>query len=217
MQLNSLNEKYKYLIGIDEVGYGCAAGPIHVCAFKAEIDFDFPDLKDSKTFLTEKAKQKRTQIADELKQLALDGKINFKIETIHPNNIEEYSAYGKNMHAALKYLYWKSASFLIENKEETLIVLDGNIKFPKIPHELCDSVSMPKADVHCKHVSAASIIAKVERDMHMNQLFEKYPQYFWNENKGYLTKKHIQALEKFGFCEEHRYCFEPIKSMKEHV
>ena len=42
MQLNSLNEKYKYLVGIDEVGYGCAAGPIHVCAFKTKIDFDFP-------------------------------------------------------------------------------------------------------------------------------------------------------------------------------
>jgi len=72
---------------------------------------------------------------------------------------------------------------------------------------------LPKADAYVPHVGAASIIAKVHRDSYMEVLGNKFPNYNWGHNKGYPTPDHLAALKKHGYCDEHRFSYEPIKSM----
>lgn len=202
----------KLIIGIDEVGYGCIAGPIYVCAFMAPKDWSMKGVKDSKAL----SKAKRDSLCMQLMGEPHTNKnIGYSIVHVHPNS-DEYKEYGSNVHGALKFLYWKAVSrFLgIEvSLEDALIVLDGNIKFPEIPHKLGDSVSLPKADALVQQVSAASIIAKVHRDNYMVQMSHKHPGYNWVHNKGYPTPDHLAALKRYGYCSEHRFSYEPIKSM----
>lgn len=199
----------EYIIGIDEVGYGALAGAIYVCAFMAPKNWNLKGIQDSKV-LSEK--QRETAFTDLTNIDCSKERVSFCIVNAHPNS-EEYKQYGDNAHGLLKYLYWKAASRLPIIKESTLIVLDGNIKFPVYPNMLCDSVSLPKADALIPQVSAASIIAKVTRDQYITDLGKKYGQYGWAENKGYPTKRHLKAIKEHGICDEHRRSYEPIKSI----
>lgn len=205
------NTDKEYILGIDEVGYGCIAGPLYVCAFVASKDWYLEGLDDSKE-LTEKS---REIICNELLIRSVEDKhISFSIVDVHPNNTDEYKEYGSNVHGALKFLYWKAASTLIEKfKLNPLIVLDGNIKFPEIPLSLGESISLPKADALVPHVMAASVIAKVHRDIYMKEMHKKYPMYQWEDNKGYPAPAHLAALKVHSYCDLHRVGYEPIKSM----
>jgi len=201
----------KFIVGIDEVGYGALAGPIYVCAFMAPKDWYLKGVKDSKAFSSSKKREDSCfQLMCKTRE---DKSIGFSIVDTHPNS-EEYKEYGTNVHGALKFLYWKSAARILETTgEEALIVLDGSIKFPEFPHSLGESVSLPKADALVMQVAAASIIAKVHRDNHMRVLGKKHPEYNWESNKGYPTPDHLAALKKHGYVDEHRIGYEPIKSM----
>lgn len=203
----------KYIIGLDEVGYGALSGDLYVSAFMAPKDWSLTGLTDSKAIKSETAREK---LYNEIHALSIASKdIAYSVVSVHPNSYV-YKEYGTNMHGALKFLYWKAVSRILEatNKgNESLIVLDGSIKFPEYPHSLGESISLPKADALIQQVSAASIIAKVSRDSYMRKLGEKYPVYDWAKNKGYGSPNHLVALKKHGYCDEHRLMYEPIKSM----
>jgi len=202
----------KFIIGIDEVGTGSLAGKIYVVAFLAPKDWTFVGVKDSKAFSSQ---NKRKEVAIRLmNETRADGNIVYCCVSVHPNS-DIYKDYGSNMHSALKFLYWKAASRIIEaTKKDALIILDGNIKFPEFPHSLGESVSLPKADALIPQVSAASVIGKAVRDEYMTELGKKYPEYNWAKNKGYPSPDHLGALTKYGYCDEHRFGYEPIKSMR---
>lgn len=210
--LEKLNQSdKKFIIGIDEVGYGCIAGPIYVCAFMAPKDWNLKGVKDSKAFSS--PGKRKTVCAQLMGKVFEDKNIGYSIVHTHPNS-DEYKEYGTNVHGALKFLYWKAAQRLLEAiGQPSLIVLDGSIKFPEHPYSLGESISLPKADALVPHVGAASIIAKVHRDNYMEILGAKHPQYNWSNNKGYPTPEHLSALEKHGYVDEHRIDYEPIKSM----
>lgn len=201
----------EFIIGVDEVGAGSLAGQIYVCAFSAPKDWSLKGLTDSKAL----SPKTRELLAEELARQAYKGGrgICYSVSSTHPNS-DAYKEYGTNMHAALKFLYWAAVRNVLEHTEQApLIVLDGNIKFPEIPHSLGESISLPKADALVQHVSAASVIAKVARDAYMTTLGRKYPEYNWAKNKGYPSAEHLAALKKYGYCDEHRKSYEPIKSM----
>lgn len=205
------SSKKKIIVGIDEVGYGCVAGSIYVCAFAAPKKWFLEGVKDSKVLLEKSRKDLCAKLMGEPYQ---NKDVAYSIVNVHPNS-DEYKDYGSNVHGALKFLYWKAVSRMPERLlNEALIVLDGNIVFPEIPRALGESISLPKADALVPHVSAASIIAKVHRDNYMVQLGIKYPQYNWAENKGYPTPEHLYAIKKYSYCDEHRFGYEPIKSMR---
>lgn len=200
----------KYIIGVDETGWGSLAGDIFVCAFLAPKDWFINGLDDSKK-LTEK---KRLAMCDELEPLFFQDGFGFCISNIHPNDVGDYKKYGDNVHGALKYLYWKSVNRVLQIKKvDALIVLDGNIRFPEYPHKLGEAISLPKADALVPQVSAASILCKSYRDSYITYIGKEYPQYNWAKNKGYPSKEHFAALNKYGYCGEHRVMYEPIKSM----
>jgi ribonuclease HII len=193
------NSNVEYFIGVDECGTGSLAGEVFVCAFLAKKDWTMFGVCDSKKI----AEKKREKLCDELMQNNI-----FSIVSSHPNDID-------NLHQLLKFLYWNAVNNVLNQfrPNSYLIVLDGIIKFPKQPYSLGNSISLPKADALVPVVSAASIIGKVNRDRYIIELENKYPNYNWKNNKGYPTKEHKAAIDKFGICDEHRKNYEPIKSL----
>jgi len=175
--------------GIDEVGRGALAGPIVGAAVWCE-DAKLADLKlkDSKKL----SRLSREKLYQQL--------INLKItHSIYLIEVEEINRYGIGW--ANKELF----RILIGKSCGDVFILDGNLK---IEHESkLDVKSVVKADQKFPQVMAASIIAKVYRDKLMKELHAKFPQYYWADNVGYGTSKHISAIVTHGACELHRRVF----------
>lgn len=180
--------KGKTLIaGIDEVGRGPFAGPVVTACVILPKDFNVLGINDSKKL----SEQKRKELFYKIQENAIEISINME-----DNNVID----DMNILEATKKSMLKNISYL-KNKPDFLILdaihLNTNI----------DYISMPKADEKSLSVAAASIIAKVTRDEYMEKMHNIYPQYKFNENKGYGTKDHINAIKKYGICDIHRKSF----------
>ena len=191
------NELYKkgikYIAGIDEVGRGPLVGPVVTAAVILPPDFYDERINDSKK-LTEK---KREELYSVIMENAISVGIGMSNEkTIDEINILE--ATKKAMLEAIDNLSIKPEHLLID-------AVKLNTKIP--------STSIIKGDAKSESIAAASIIAKVTRDRMMIELDKIHPEYDFRHNKGYGTKKHIEALYKYGPLEEHRKTFEPVSSI----
>jgi len=188
-----LLEKYQYLVGIDEVGRGCLAGPLVVCGVIMKYDCVIDDINDSKK-LSEK---KRNLLYD----MILDNCLEYHIIEVDVETIDK-----ENIYQATKKAMQQIAEKL--NKNQSLILSDA------MPLELQNNLSIIKGDAKSYSIACASILAKVYRDRKMIELAKQYPNYDFENNKGYGTKKHLQALDNYGYLEDvHRKTYEPIKSM----
>jgi len=175
--------------GCDEAGRGCYAGPVFAAAVILPKDFYHPLINDSKK-LSEK---QRTALVPIIK----DAAIAWAIGSQTPAQIDEINilkASIKSMHLALDQL----------KKCPQFIAVDGNRFYPykKVPHQ-----TIIKGDGLYAHIAAASILAKTARDAYMIELHKKYPQYGWDQNKGYGTAAHRAAIALHGLCDEHRKSF----------
>jgi ribonuclease HII len=201
--LANLIAQNKVIIGIDEAGRGPLAGRIFVCALL------FP--KDSKKFL--KNKNVPGKLNDSKKLSAkqrlmwfnwiVENKIPFVVSAASSRTIDKTNiSYACNMAAnrAIKKIIDKYKIKKIE------VVCDAGISI-KLTSNICCFKSFPKADETVAAVSLASIVAKVKRDLEMIRLDKKYPYFGFLENKGYGTKKHIQAIKKYGLTPIHRKTF----------
>lgn len=209
-QLNDL--KPEYIIGIDETGTGSLIGDVYVGAFLAPTKWTLKGIDDSK----ELTPVKRDNLATQLMVVARENGFGASIVHCHTDDKDRFKDYGTNLHSCLKFLYYTAVSRLLDIapitvKRSYAIILDGIIKFPNTPNYLGTSFSLPKGDALIPQISAASIISKVTRDAYMDNLHIKYPNYNLNENRGYPTKDHLEALKKFGICKEHRTTYKPIK------
>ncbi len=188
-----LLEKYDYLIGIDEVGRGCLAGPLVVCGVVINSQCLLKQVKDSKKL---NGKQR-----EQLNQIIIDSCLEYTILEIPINEVDELNIY----QATRKAMNEIAQTFTYENS----LILSDAMKL-----DVNNNLSLIKGDDTSSVIACASILAKVYRDNLMKELACLYPQYDFENNKGYATKKHILALEEHGFIEEvHRKSFEPIKSM----
>ena len=184
----------KFIAGVDEAGRGPLAGPLVVASCILPQGYDNPQIDDSKK-LTEK---KREELFELIKSVAVDYYINIvDVETIDTKNI--YQATKDAMRECIENLKIKPDAALTD----AMPIRDMNI-------EVMDLI---KGDAKSQSIAAASILAKVTRDHIMYELDEKYPMYDFKSNKGYGTKKHIAALNEYGFKEIHRKSYEPVKSM----
>ncbi|WP_068080835.1 ribonuclease HII [Polycladidibacter stylochi] len=182
------------LIGIDEAGRGPWAGPVVVAAAKLDYDNMPEGLNDSKK-LSEK---KRDALYGEILEKA---QVSVCVQS--PSTIDSL-----NIRAATLQGMSRCARFLAA--PASLYFIDGKDVPPHLPGE---GQALIKGDGRCLAIAAASIVAKVTRDRIMMRLDKDYPQYGFAKHKGYGTKAHREALERFGISPHHRLSFRPMKDM----
>ena len=185
------NELYesgiKYIAGIDEVGRGPLVGPVVTAAVILPKDFYDERINDSKK-LTEK---KRELLYDVIMENAVSVGIGISSEDVI-DDINILEATKKAMIEAVNNLSVKPEHLLID-------AVKLNVDIPQ--------TSIIKGDAKSESIAAASIVAKVTRDRMMIELDKEHPEYDFKHNKGYGTKKHIEAIEKYGILKEHKKTF----------
>ncbi len=179
------------IVGVDEVGRGCWAGPLVAGAVK--FNFPISGLKDSK---------KLTKNSRNILNTLIKSNATFGIGWVGPKTIDEHG-----LNQAVKLAMLLAIRQLDVSKNE--IIVDGNINYLS---DIKNSRAIIKADDIIDEVSAASIIAKVARDKYMEKMSKIYPNYGFEKNVGYGTKLHQEMLLLHGICQIHRRSFKPIKS-----
>lgn len=195
------NELYakglKYIGGVDEVGRGPLIGSVVAACVVLPKGFVLEGLTDSKK-LSEK---KRDAFYDIIMKEAISVGIGIVNEKII-DDINIYEATKLAMKEAINNVNVKLDHVLID-----AMPLDIGI----------ETTSIIKGDAKSISIAAASVIAKVTRDRMMYDLDEKYPMYELASNKGYGTKKHIEAIKKYGITKYHRLSFRPVSDYKDKV
>ena len=179
---------YRCLCGVDEAGRGPLAGPVYAAAVILPRGLEIPDLNDSKK-LSEK---KREELFAVITEKALDYAIAFA--TVE--EIEERNILGATM------LAMNRAIAGLKTKPD-LALIDGNRNAGIETPSLC----VVKGDATCADIAAASILAKVSRDRVMLELAKEYPEYHFEQHKGYGTALHYAALREHGPSPVHRPSF----------
>jgi ribonuclease HII len=189
------------LIGIDEVGRGCLAGP--VCAGVVILNDKFPvkHFQDSKT-LTE---EKREQLAAEIREYHAYGIGWATVEEIDVINIREATFLA--MTRALAELEAKLDGKV--NVKSGTLLIDGRDRIAAL--KSYKQLPIVKGDQHMRCISAASIVAKVARDRLMAELAKDFPQYGFEKHKGYATEEHRTAIASSKPCIHHRKTFGGVK------
>jgi ribonuclease HII len=183
---------YQRIAGVDEVGRGPLAGPVIAAAVILPKEGIGEELFDSKQI----SAKKRENLYDSIFSKAL----GVGIGTVGHEEIDLLNIYQATL---------KAMALAIANLPHPpdFILIDGNqviqIPFPQKP--------IRKGDQLSASIAAASIIAKVTRDRMMMEWHEKYPQYNFAKHKGYGTKEHRGAIQRFGVCELHRKTFRGVK------
>ncbi len=180
------------IVGVDEAGRGPLAGPVVAAACILPPDYQNELINDSKQL----SGKKRLALFEEIKKSALGYGICF----IDAEKIDEVNIY-----------------------EATKLAMKDAISQIKVPYQLiitdamplkglsCEVMPLVKGDAKCLNIAAASILAKVSRDLYMEELDRLYPEYGFAKHKGYGTKAHMEALEKYGPIEKiHRRSFAPV-------
>jgi ribonuclease HII len=177
------------ICGLDEVGRGALAGPMVLCAVCLEENINLKEkLKNFKFRDSKKmTRLQREDIFSVLTSLV----VSFELETISVSEINE-----KGVGVCNRLGFER----LISKVRADKYVVDGNLK-------INNAKSVVKADSFIDSVTAAGIIAKVIRDKMMYGLHNLFPEYDYLNNVGYGTKKHIEAIKKFGKTEHHRDLF----------
>lgn len=192
---------YRYIAGVDEAGRGSLAGPLSLglviydtslfCSIPEEIALYVNDSK---------------RLSHKQRLKALSSIDSFAVAKCHifvsHSVIDEYNINRATLFGVEKMLEKVPVS-------PDLIIMDGNFRFNlDVPF-----VPVIKGDKRSISISSASILAKVKRDILMEHLDSRFPEYGFASNKGYGTKKHIEAIEKCGISPLHRVSYEPAKSM----
>ena len=187
-------EKNRTEAGCDEAGRGCLCGDIYAAAVILPPDYQNKALNDSKQ-LTKKQR-------DDLRPLIEKESIAWAVGVASLQEIDRMNILGASflaMHRAIAQLTVVPQHLLIDGNRFT--------PYPLIPY-----TTIVKGDGKYLAIAAASILAKTHRDAYMNQLHSQYPQYLWNENKGYPTLAHREAIRLYGISPYHRKSFTLLPS-----
>jgi ribonuclease HII len=188
MLLHNLN-KGSIEAGCDEAGRGCLAGPVFAAAVILPEDFNSELLNDSKKLTEKQRYELRPIIENSAIAWAIGMYDHLEIDQVNILNASIFS-----MHRALEHL----------SVRPDHIIIDGN-RFK--PYKNIPYTTVVKGDGKYLSIAAASVLAKTYRDDFMLALHEKYPEYGWNQNKGYPTVFHRKALAEFGITPFHRKSF----------
>ena len=183
--------KIDKIAGVDEVGRGCLAGPVFAAAVILNNNINIKDIKDSKKITF----KKRILLSSYIKKNSTYAIGSASVHEISKLNILNASLL--SMQRALQKLKHKPS----------IAYIDGPFT-PKNVNMKCKAFIRGDEKITC--IAAASIVAKVARDLFMIKLAKKYPNYSWNKNFGYGTANHLHKLKKHGVTKHHRKKFKPI-------
>lgn len=190
-------ENYKLIGGVDEVGRGPLVGPVVAACCVLPSDFYLEGLTDSKK-LSEK---KRDIFFEYIKEHA----IAYGVGVVSPERIDEINIYEASREAMIIAIKEVQKQIPLEVVLVDAMPLNIDIK----------SISIIHGDALSISIAAASVMAKVTRDKMMYELDKKYPEYGFASHKGYPTKKHIEAINKYGLIEGYRKTYGPVKKVLE--
>lgn len=194
---NNIYKTHKTILGIDEVGRGCIAGPLVVAGVILKKDFFDNQIKDSKKILSI---EKRKELSNLIKQNA----INYSIKIFEPSFVDDNNP--------------KKTSQLgmLQIAKELIGLYDICITdYEKISLNI-NQLNLTKGDMTSFSVACASIIAKSTRDEIMCLLNKQYPSYDFINNQGYSTKKHMEELKKSGPIKNvHRFSYKNVRKYNE--
>jgi ribonuclease HII len=194
------SEGCKFVLGLDEAGRGPLAGPVVaggvVITKECEI---IPSVRDSKKM----TKKQREEAFEKIK----DSVLAYGIGIVGPAEIDRVGIQKAVLKAMITVLEVIEGKL---NEKIDYIIADGpNIL--SIPRYKMDKIK--EGDLYHYSISAGSVLAKVTRDRIMREYHKKYPEYGFNTHVGYGTKKHIEAINKFGVTKIHRKSFSPVKNL----
>lgn len=181
-------EGYNLIAGVDEAGRGPVAGPVFAAAVILPFEVDLPNLSDSKKL----SPKMREILYEDILRLAT----SYAVASSNVSEIEEH-----NILNATFFAMNRAISKLDIQPEISMI--DGNLNSKILTKSIC----IVKGDSKSASIAAASILAKVSRDRYMGEISMKYSNYGFDVHKGYGTKKHFDAIAKFGLSDMHRKSF----------
>ena len=174
--------------GVDEAGRGPLAGPVYAAAVILPKGLEIPGLNDSKKL----SERKREELFD----IITAGAVSFGIARAEVEEIEELNILNATFLAM-------NRAIAMLNPAPALALIDGNRNSGILTESMC----VVKGDSLCADIAAASILAKVSRDRYMLDMAEAYPQYAFDQHKGYGTKLHYERIREFGPSPVHRMSF----------
>ncbi|MCL2839624.1 MAG: ribonuclease HII [Defluviitaleaceae bacterium] len=178
------------VIGVDEAGRGPLVGPVVACALILPKELVIEGVTDSKKL----SPLKRGQLAAEIKTAA----IAYAFGIVHAAEIDRI-----NILQATMLAMGQAIDGVLNETKQAVALIDGTTA----PLCGCPTISIVKGDFFSHLIGAASILAKVERDTMMETMHKQYPEYGFDQHKGYGTVAHKHAIEKYGLCPEHRRSF----------
>ena len=189
---------YNVIAGTDEAGRGPLVGPVVAACVVLPNDYNNDEINDSKK-LTEKKREK-------LYDIIMRDALAVGVSIISAKEIDEINILEASRKGMIES--YKEANKKI--KIDVLLTDAMKIDTLDIPVE-----KIIKGDAKSISIAAASIIAKVTRDRLLLELDKKYPEYGFKDHKGYPTKKHLEAIEKYGIFDEYRKTYGPVKKILE--
>jgi ribonuclease HII len=180
--------------GVDEAGRGPLAGPVVAAAVILDPFRPIEGLADSKIL----SERKRDSLCGIIKEVVL----SWSVGVASVEEIDEF-----NILQATLLAMQRAVNGLAIQPDKVLI--DGN----RLPDLIIPAQAIVKGDSKVKVISAASIVAKVERDSIMIDYYKKYPDFSFHQHKGYGTRQHLAEIEQYGFLPVHRKTFNPVKTM----
>lgn len=194
------DQNYEYIGGVDEVGRGPLIGDVVAACVVLPRNFVLEGLTDSKK-LSEK---KRNEYYDYI----IKHCIAYGIGRVHPDEIDKINIYEASRKAMLK------AISKVRKQIDLQYVLVDAMPLPTLDIGVS---SIIKGDAKSISIAAASVVAKVTRDNDMYKLDKKYPLYGYALHKGYPTKRHIEAINKYGLIDGYRKTYGPVKKVLEEI
>ena len=183
------------MVGVDEVGRGCLAGPLLAAAVEFDDNINIPGLRDSKKMTKLQREKAVPLIQKKAKQFGIGWVWSEEVDSI-------------GLTKAVQLAMQRAIDQLVMTGQK--IIIDGNYNY--LEHIPASSYLI-KADDKIPAVAAASVLAKVARDNYMQDMSVKYPGYLFEKNVGYGTKHHVESLKKLGVTPIHRKSYAPIKAV----
>ncbi|HUZ46096.1 MAG TPA: ribonuclease HII [Terriglobia bacterium] len=194
-----LERGLRLVAGTDEAGRGCLLGPLYVAAVILDRARRIPGIDDSKKL----SARQRSSLAVEIREKALA----WKVIAVSAREVDALNIYEATRRAMIESLL--SLDPQPEFALTDAMRLQSRSRKPGFPIPYW---ALIHGDARSVSIAAASILAKVDRDAHLEELDRQYPQYGLARNKGYGTREHLQALARYGPCDEHRRTYQPVKN-----